>query len=442
MCPVAADALRPRSSPTRSTRVLQITNKKTKYKKMKCNAWTLGLLSAGLVSMPAMMHAEEKPSSVLTALSATTLSGYVDTSAQWNLGTGNANVPGYAWNSPSKADGFNLNVIELNLEKTVDATDQWGAGYKVSILAGPDATAFNTHSPLTSGNADFAVKQAYVALHAPVGNGLDFKVGVWDTLIGYEVFESINNPNFTRSYGYTMEPTTHTGIQATYQVCDAVTATVGIANTYGPTINGRAFLNQGGTQGPQAESYKTYMAAMTFTAPTNMGALAGSTLTACVINGFDSGIGAGSSGNFGVGFDQTSFYVGASLVTPVTGLKVGACYDYAALTSLAPTGSGASETSAYANAVGAYLSYQLTEKLSAYGRAEYASSTYATTFGARKVIEATATLQYDLWKNVMSRMEFRWDHSADDSDAYGGTIAGAPTKGNAYMLLASVAYKF
>jgi hypothetical protein len=39
-------------------------------------------------------------------------------------------------------------------------------------------------------------------------------------------------------------------------------------------------------------------------------------------------------------------------------------------------------------------------------------------------------------------MEFRWDHSADDSDAYGGTIAGAPTKGNAYMLLASVAYKF
>ena len=82
---------------------------------MKCNAWTLGLLSAGLVSLPALTHAEEKPSSVLTALSATTLSGYVDTSAQWNLGTGNANVPGYAWNNSSKADGFNLNVIELNL---------------------------------------------------------------------------------------------------------------------------------------------------------------------------------------------------------------------------------------------------------------------------------------------------------------------------------------
>jgi hypothetical protein len=83
---------------------------------MKCNAWTLGLVSDGLVSLPAVTHAEEKPSSVLTALSATTLSGYVDTSAQWNFGTGNANVldtPGIALAKRM----VNLNVVELNLEK-------------------------------------------------------------------------------------------------------------------------------------------------------------------------------------------------------------------------------------------------------------------------------------------------------------------------------------
>jgi len=405
---------------------------------MKCNAWTLGLLSAGLVSLPALTHAEEKPSSVLTALSATTLSGYVDTSAQWNLGTGNANVPGYAWNNSSKADGFNLNVIELNLEKPIDAADQWGAGYKVSLLAGPDASLFNTKSPVATANADFAVKQAYVALHAPVGNGLDFKVGVWDTLIGYEVFESVNNPNVTRSYGYTMEPTTHTGVQATYQVCDVLSASVAIADTYGSTINGRAFQGPAsagaGVQGPKAESYKTYMAAMTFTAPTNWGVLSGSTLTGCIINGFNAFAGAN-------GADETSFYVGASIATPVTGLKVGACYDYAALTTQPVPGSS-TENSAYANAVGGYLSFQATEKLSLYGRAEYASSTYAAVFGARKVIEATATLQYDLWKNVMTRAEFRWDHAADDTSPYGGTIVGAGTRDNSYMLMASVAYKF
>jgi amidase len=79
--------------------------KKPRTRIMKFNAWTLGLLSAGLVSLPAVTHAEEKPSSVLTALSATTLSGYVDTSAQWNFGTGNARLPDYKFGGGDKAKG-------------------------------------------------------------------------------------------------------------------------------------------------------------------------------------------------------------------------------------------------------------------------------------------------------------------------------------------------
>src|SRR6185369_7028212 len=135
---------------------------------MKCNPWTLVLLSAGLVSLPAITQAEEKPSGVLTALSSTTLSGYVDTSAQWNVGTGNANLPPYAFGGTSKADGFNLNVVKLSLEKPLDAAEVWSAGYKVDLLAGPDADTFSTQSPLATGKSDFAVKQAYVVLHAPI----------------------------------------------------------------------------------------------------------------------------------------------------------------------------------------------------------------------------------------------------------------------------------
>ena len=238
---------------------------------MNLPAWTCVLVAVGLVSLPAVLQAEEKPSSVLTALSATTLSGYVDTSAQWNLGTGDANVPNYAFGGASKADGFNLNVAKLTLEKPLDTTDAWAAGYKVDLLFGPDANLLPTQS--TGIAADFGVKQAYIALHTPIGNGLDFKAGVWDTIIGYEVFDSISNPNFTRSYGYTMEPTTHTGLQATYQFSEMFSSTLGVANTFGSTINGRAFLN-GGTslpagesEGPRAESYKTYMASLLFTAP-------------------------------------------------------------------------------------------------------------------------------------------------------------------------------
>ena len=69
---------------------------------MKCKPWTLALIGAGVVTLPAVTQAEEKPSSVLTSLTATTLSGYVDTSAQWNLGTGNKNVPNYAWGGSAR----------------------------------------------------------------------------------------------------------------------------------------------------------------------------------------------------------------------------------------------------------------------------------------------------------------------------------------------------
>ena len=112
------------------------------------------------------------------ALSSTTLSGYVDTSAQWNIGKGDANAPAYGFGGAGKADGFNLNVVDLNLEKDPDAADSWGAGYRAELWMGPDAVAFHTQ---TGAISDFAVKNAYVDLKVPVGNGLDAKLGVWDT---------------------------------------------------------------------------------------------------------------------------------------------------------------------------------------------------------------------------------------------------------------------
>ena len=399
---------------------------------MNCNAWTLALAGAGLVSLPGVGYADEKPSPVMTGLASTVLSGYVDTSAQWNLGTGNANTPPYAFGGSAKADGFNLNIVKLTIEKPIDAKEEWSAGYKVDLIFGPDVDALATQS--TGMASDFGVKQAYIALHAPVGNGLDFKLGVWDTIIGYEVTESINNPNFTRSYGYTIEPPAHTGIQAAYQVGEVLSVIVGVADTFGPKINERAFP-------PQAESYKTYMGSFTLTAPKSWGFLAGATLTGCVINGFNS---VASAGN---GADQTSWYVGGALNTPVKGLKVGASYDYAGV-STQPL-----STANYANATALYASYQATEKLSLHARAEYASSdalssSGAPLLGARKVFATTATLQYDLWKSVLSRVEFRWDHAADGSEAYGGIpVAGstAPvsgTKKNSFILLANISYKF
>ena len=87
---------------------------------MKFNKWTVGLAAGGVVSLASVVQADEaqKPmSQVMTAVSSTTLSGYVDTSAIWKVGTGDANLPGRQYDGPTKLDGFNLNVVGLTLEK-------------------------------------------------------------------------------------------------------------------------------------------------------------------------------------------------------------------------------------------------------------------------------------------------------------------------------------
>src|SRR5664280_1399065 len=111
---------------------------------MKFNKWTVGLAAIGVVSLASAARADEsKMSQVQTALSNTTLSGYVDVSAQWNLGQQNGlygvvgNTPGYAYGGINKADGFNLNAVDIALDKPMDESS-WAAGYHVEFMAGPD----------------------------------------------------------------------------------------------------------------------------------------------------------------------------------------------------------------------------------------------------------------------------------------------------------------
>jgi len=399
---------------------------------MKYNAWTLALIGAGVVSLPAVVHAEEKgTNALLSALSATTISGYVDTSAQWNPGTGNANLPVYTPNGvqgASKADGFNLDVVALTISKPV-GEGEWGAGYNATLLFGPDATGYNPSYGTTG--SDFSLKDAYVDLRAPLGNGLDLKLGTFAEILGYEVYETGNNPNYTRSYGYEIEPLALTGLIAAYQFSPVISAQGGVANTWSTGINTRS-------DPPKAESYKAYIGGVTLTAPDSLGFLAGSTLAGGVINGFDAGASQAT---------KTSFYVGGTMKTPLKCLSVGIAYDYVALANantLDENGDTVIHNSGYQNASALYLLWQATEKLTFNTRGEYFSqSQYLVGSGMpSQAFAVTETVQYDLWKNVISRLEFRWDHSASGQDAYGGTQSGSPSLKNAFLVAANLIYKF
>ena len=130
---------------------------------MKYNAWTLALVGAGVVSLPAVAHADEHTNVVLTALSTTTISGYVDTSMQWNPGTGNQNLPAITPNGRpggTKADGFNLNVIALTLSKPA-GEEAWSAGYNATLLFGPDAVGYN--NSVGSARSDFSCRARSVS---------------------------------------------------------------------------------------------------------------------------------------------------------------------------------------------------------------------------------------------------------------------------------------
>ena len=125
-----------------------------------------------------------------------------------------------------------------------------------------------------------------MALRTPVGNGIDWKVGVFDSIIGYEVFDAGSNPNYTRSWGYAIEPTEFTGVLATYKVNDMVSFSAGIANTLEAGINARP-----GTViitiGYQSRDWnKTFMGSVTITAPGSWGWAAGSSFYAGIVYGF------------------------------------------------------------------------------------------------------------------------------------------------------------
>jgi hypothetical protein len=393
---------------------------------MKLNRWTLALAAAGIVTVPSLVRADDpQPNSLLTGIASTTLSGYVDTSAQWNFGTGNDNLPPYTPNGVpggTKADGFNLNVVAITLNKPA-AAEGWSAGYNATLLFGPDAVGYNP-SFGTSSPGDFSLKDTYVDLRVPLGNGLDIKLGTYTEILGYEVFETGNNPNYTRSYGYAIEPTQMTGALATYQFSPVVTTMLGICNAWSAGINARS-------SPPKAESFKTYMGGVMLTAPDTLGALAGSTLMGGVINGYDA-INA---------VTKTSWYVGGTLTTPIKGLKAGVAYDY--VTFGQNTIGGASNHSGYQHAAGLYLLWTVTEKLTSNTRGDYLSqSDYLAIPGLPpSAFAVTETLQYELWKNVLSRLEFRWDH-AEHGLAYSGTVAGTPTRADAYVLALNLIYKF
>jgi hypothetical protein len=419
---------------------------------MKFNKWTLGLAAVGVVSLASAARADEKMNALQTALSNTTISGYVSASMNWAItpgGAQNANSPAnyIPFQGVTKQDGFNLDVVKLSISKPEDESP-WASGYQVDLLFGPDAVGYNTSANAIGGQrnnysstADFAIKQAYVTLRTPVGNGIDWKIGVFDSLIGYEVFDAGSNPNYTRSWGYAIEPTEFTGVLATYKINDEWSVSAGVANTLYAGIDTRD-TESGYENGMGSAWHKTFTGMVTYTAPSSWGWAAGSSMYAGIVYGFAGSINNGITGKNGyMDGNQVNYYAGTTLNTPWKQLTTGFAFDYV------HNYLGGEDPGDYVNvmALGLYGTYKATDKLSFNARGEYIysegiNSSTGHYAGSADGLELTGTLEYDLWANVVSRLELRWDRVLSGSRLLDTAI---PTQNwSSVGLYANVIYKF
>ncbi|SFL29475.1 Putative beta-barrel porin-2, OmpL-like. bbp2 [Nitrosomonas aestuarii] len=168
------------------------------------------------------------------------LGGWINGGATFNPSqTGGYNGPVIF---ADQANKFQLNQFNVFLQRSVVSTGKtWEFGGRVDFMFGTDAIftqAFgvptydvNSGEPLSRSNWDLnlccsssrtygiALPQTYIEAYAPIGNGLNVKLGHFYTPTGFETVPAPDNFFYTRAYTLNVgEPFTHTGLLANYTV--------------------------------------------------------------------------------------------------------------------------------------------------------------------------------------------------------------------------------
>ena len=135
----------------------------------------------------------------------------------------------------TNANAFMPHLAQLVIERPADAGGSAldRAGFRARLNFGLDSrvTRARTNFQAGTSNDELDFQELYAQYIAPVGNGLDIKFGKINTLIGYEVINSYENPNFSRSFMFGLgQAFTTTGLRLSYTFNPVVLASVGLVN--------------------------------------------------------------------------------------------------------------------------------------------------------------------------------------------------------------------
>ena len=347
---------------------------------MKMNKWTMALAAAGVVSLSSVAQAQEAAAGADALAASTTLSGYVSSSYTFD---GESGGSADIMKTNSKLDGFSLDVVSLTLASAQGA-GEYATGYTVQLWAGPDDQGTAT----TGTEEAIEVVQANIDLRLPVGNGLDLKVGQFGTMVGYETYDYNQNAFFQRGLGFSVEPTHHTGVLASYQVSDNLSVSLGAVND-----STSAVTNTNDDDGSAA-----YLTSLSYTVGDNAGMLSGTTLYYGGVHGAQIN---GDTTN-----ERDTHYVQVGLPVPVEGLSLDLAADWV-------EGASSADDEIYQ----VYASYTLNDKATLNARYEFGSTDGAAGGTAYTGLESVAVgVTYDLWDNVISRVEYMSTSADNRSD--------------------------
>lgn len=162
------------------------------------------------------------------------VSGFVDVAYTHNFNNPSTNV-NQLHIFDTNASSFMPHLVQLMVERpaNIEGGVLDRAGFRARLNFGLDSRVTRARTNYQPGVAsdELDFQELYAEYIMPVGNGLKVQVGKINTLIGYEVINSWENPNFSRTFMFGLSQAfTTTGIRFSYTFNPMVTASLGLIN--------------------------------------------------------------------------------------------------------------------------------------------------------------------------------------------------------------------
>jgi len=355
------------------------------------------LLAVSFVAAGAPAYGQAKPEETKpkTLWEENILFAYIENSTVWNMGRSGRGHTNNELRFYDNEDGHTFNIAEFSIKK--DPSERYPFGYGLVLTAGIDSQK-NHAIGIFRGDTDaypfrntakVDLQEAYASYLIPIGSGLTVKAGKFVTLLGYEVIESPNNLNFSRSFLFSFSiPLTHVGGLLSYSPLPWLSITAG------PVVGWDV-----------ADDNNSRMSVMGQFAVTAVKDLA---LTFNWITGPEQ---FNEDGHPRTVLDFIVAYTGLKNLTLALNVDYGWEYNEA---SLVASGTRSGNTASWWGWAG-YAAYDWTEKLRTAVRLEYFKDTegvrtLAVSPGTKlDLYGVTATLQYKIWKGLVGRLEYRHD---------------------------------